>query len=662
METKSIGKAYQSRRLNQPQKEQEQEPPKLISKTKLIKKTIIGQNQNQTELASNEIQNTSESISNVHKEKIKSNKKENKAEFLLKLIFKAYYLSTWKKKVKSMKYYSRAYNPRRINFKKLITEISSVLKQHKFDYFNEICENMDNLPMPSHIKHDVNYGKIRIVDKEFINKSDINKKNDINADKSEQNKKEEKIDIINSKPEQNIKIEKNNKENVNININNKENNDNLKPNIAININDKNKANSGYVKKNIKDSNKGKETIGYVKKEINQKYSNNYNIVKDNKYNYQPKINKEKQYMTEQYYNKYNIKNNTNNTNNKNINIQQKTNNYTKQYIDSNYYMNNNINASQGQDIYEEYNYPEEDNYYENDNYPQEEADYIDDQYGNNVSNQNAYGQNYIDYKEPNYNEEENYYQEPNYNEEEENYYEEPIYNGQEENYYQNPNYNEEDNYYQEVNYNEEEENYCQDPNYNEEEENYYEDEHINNRPNNYESYNDRYYYNNEDEGQDYENEDYDNTGYQNNNYNYKYNNNYNNYSNEEYDNYYMDENDDIGYIEEEEYYNEESEDKYENYNNRSKTQLKYVTNYRSNAVADDVYINPKINTMSKNTIYNYNKGINQSNSKYSFINNQRQAIKNKNNVSNRNNNSSNYPISGAYASKYKNYSIYVSKK
>jgi hypothetical protein len=66
--------------------------------------------------------------------------------------------------------------------------------------------------------------------------------------------------------------------------------------------------------------------------------------------------------------------------------------------------------------------------------------------------------------------------------------------------------------------------------------------------------------------------------------------------------------------------------------------------------------------MSKNTIYNYNKGINKSNDKYNFKNNQRQAIKSKNNVFNRNNNSSNYPISGAYVSKYKNYSIYVSKK
>ena len=231
----------------EPEKEEEQEEikeeekpkqSKIITKSKLIKKTII--NPNQTKEITSEVKNTSDSISFNHKEKLKSNQKENNAEFLLKTILKAYYVSVWKKKVKSMKYYSRSYNPRRINFKKLITEISSAIKQHKFEFFNEIYENMNNLPMPSHIKHDVNYGTIRIVDKEFVNKNDtnknitINKNTDININKNEQNKKNEKIEINTNKYKENIVKEKNNKENTNTNAN-FNNKNNVKPNTTYNF-------------------------------------------------------------------------------------------------------------------------------------------------------------------------------------------------------------------------------------------------------------------------------------------------------------------------------------------------------------------------------------------------------------------------------------------
>ena len=56
------------------------------------------------------------------------NQKDNKASFLLKLIIKSFYLSLWKKQVKKLKYYSRVYNPKRANFKKLINKLSSIDK------------------------------------------------------------------------------------------------------------------------------------------------------------------------------------------------------------------------------------------------------------------------------------------------------------------------------------------------------------------------------------------------------------------------------------------------------------------------------------------------------------------------------------------------------
>ena len=184
----------------------EQNQPKQIKKSQL-KKTIIKLNQ------FNDVNQNTETQNDIKNEnlKIKSNKKDNRSEYLIKLILKAFYLSNWKKKVKSMKYASRAYNPRRINFKKLITEISLVIKQHKFDYFNEIVGNMDILPMPKNIKHDVNFGTIRIVNKEFNKKNQINDKANINEKKVDISKEEK------NKPYQEKKNEKINKENKNIN-------------------------------------------------------------------------------------------------------------------------------------------------------------------------------------------------------------------------------------------------------------------------------------------------------------------------------------------------------------------------------------------------------------------------------------------------------------
>ena len=146
---------------------------KLIKKTQLGKKRFLGKPKKEQKEIKEEI------ILIDNSTNINKNQKENNASFLLKLILKSYYLSIWKKKVKSLRYFSRKTNKQRINFKKLIKEISLVINQHKSKYLNEIIEKIDNLPLPSNVKHDKNFGTLKIVNKEKNYRDYDNKNNNI---------------------------------------------------------------------------------------------------------------------------------------------------------------------------------------------------------------------------------------------------------------------------------------------------------------------------------------------------------------------------------------------------------------------------------------------------------------------------------------------------
>ena len=151
--------------------------PRLGKKTELKKKILPNQNQNVTVKNKAEIYFSfgpkEEIISSVQTAQF--NQIDNLSTFLLKTMLKVYYLSRWKRQVKAMKYYSRNYNPKRINFKKLLSQISSTIKQHKYEYANEIFEKMKNMPMPKGVNHDVNYGKLKIINKEVLMKKNTNK-------------------------------------------------------------------------------------------------------------------------------------------------------------------------------------------------------------------------------------------------------------------------------------------------------------------------------------------------------------------------------------------------------------------------------------------------------------------------------------------------------
>ena len=515
----------------------EQNQPKQMKKSQL-KKTIISLNKfnvNQDTETQNDINNAK-----IKSEKnMKPNVKDNRSEYLLKLIIKAFYLSNWKKKVKAMKYASRAYNPRRINFKKLITQISLAIKQHKFDYFNEIVENMDSMPMPKNIKHDINFGTIRIVNKEFKNNKLINDKKNTN----------EKVDI--SKEEKNksyqeISNEKSNKENKNINTNNKINKSILQP-----------------------------KINNVQKYMNEQYYNNANKTSNITRYTQQKANSSKQYNSSlnssnySNYPSYNNSNivNANKTSNQSHLLTQKNN--AEQYISSKYNINKRANKydneiiddgedGQGQVLYEEIDYIQEDNEYDN-NYADDnnyyaynnnnfEEDDYDDNYQNNAIYGDDYNQNYI---------------QNNYN----NNYEEE--------------YNDDVNNNYEVEYNDIIDNN-------------YEDEYNGNIDNN--NYEIDYENDNYIEG-DYD-ERYEDTQYLNDN---QY---YNNYNND-----YYDEN-------EEDYYYEEPENQKLSYyltNTQKNNQVRYITNNTNIS-----YIKPKVTyNKAPANIYNYsNSGVND---KYKYI-------------------------------------------
>ena len=142
---------------------------KLGRKTQLKKTMVKSQNQN--------VRNNGKIISKAPKQEIimsvqtgkfQEIEPKNLSQFLLQTILKAYFLSQWKRKIKALKYYSRNYNPQRINFKKLISQISQTIKQHKYEYMKKLFENMGNLPMPNGVIHDANYGTIKIVNKETL--------------------------------------------------------------------------------------------------------------------------------------------------------------------------------------------------------------------------------------------------------------------------------------------------------------------------------------------------------------------------------------------------------------------------------------------------------------------------------------------------------------
>ena len=636
---------------------------KLISKTKLGKTTLVNPNrkyipqENEIIVENSSLENKKDTIdNNIENEEaiIISNDipnlrniKENKATFLIKTIIKAYYLSIWKRKIKSIKYSTRGYNPQRVNFRKFIKTISSIIKQHKFDYFNEICENMDSLPMPENVNHDNNFGTLRIVNKELLfkkywDKISIWAENNYNKKISgfkkilmetfkkmkENNELYGQANVLNGSREtdySNYKIYNpseettSSKENGKINVQHINNNerdhylqaDYNKENINKNI--------IYINENLDNENNNY---------INEKYFNNYNNnVANNNNLVQHNLN-------EQYYS--NDFNNNNIYNNDEVlDTDEQNQENSKRYQ---YEHNNKNNIDKNNNIYiENNNYEHNNNYLEENNLDQHMNNYINEKINNNILDENIF------FIEEDNEEKENDYNNNDYIDSEfiESDYKRTIdknddYNREDkENDYNNNDYNEigynkkkfNENKYNEINYN----NYNYEDNNKFIDNNYIEDIYENNNygNNNYEinnydiDYESNNYNNYEDEEEENYNNKYEEYKYKYpQEYNYEYvendEDNYNNYSNEEYDNDYINDNDnDIPYNEEEDYFYEEPKQlEFENYylpfNNQNQNGFRYITNERNNAIITDVYTKPRVaRNHSQINIYNFaNSGIN----------------------------------------------------
>ena len=316
--------------------------PRLLKKSQLGKKTVLSTSNKMVIRGSNNINVNLKSQDNDNKdtnngiivvEEVKTtlnkNSKDNSSDFLIKTILKSYYWSTWKKKVKAMKYYARGNNPKRANFKKLIKQISSVINQHKYDYFNEIYENMKNMPMPNDVKHDDNFGKLRIVNKEVLLKKYGNKMKIWAGENYGNRINGFKFYLIEAfkKMGENKKIN----EQINMNDNNKETDFS---NYERYVQDPQYQNQDFVQ-NIDDNTQNmEENREYMDDLYNNKENNNIN----NNIYLQPNINNINQYTDDYYYNNRNDENDMNAHNNM---VQPNTNRLL--YLKKDFYTNNNIN-------------------------------------------------------------------------------------------------------------------------------------------------------------------------------------------------------------------------------------------------------------------------------------------------------------------------------
>ena len=318
-----------------------EEKGKILKKTNLGIKRVLGNN----------VQQIKEEIIVVGNG-VDKTLKENSASFLLKLIIKAYYLSTWKKKIKALKYYSRKTNKQRMNFKKLISEISQVINQCKSKYFDEIYNKIDKLPVPQNVKHDKNYGTLHIVNKDVLNKKNLgnNKANVSNNNDILKYMVPEYINVINER-----------KNNINLNE------DRYTENYAdeINLEDKEKGPDYDNNFNEVEYNENEEDI-----------TTNYNINKDSQNYIQNEVEEDIEFQNYYDYNQENA-NNYNNVE-------------EEYYPENNYYYNSeqNYDNNYKYNMQNDYYYQNQDNYYYNEPY--------DENYQNEEENYNYDSANKID--------------------------------------------------------------------------------------------------------------------------------------------------------------------------------------------------------------------------------------------------------------------------
>ncbi len=89
---------------------------------------------------------------------------KNNSQHLLEQIIITYFTSAWQNKVIAMKSrVSERPNEKARDLRAINRTVENIIKYHKYLYLMKLFDNMSNLPMPTGVEHDPNYGKIFLV-------------------------------------------------------------------------------------------------------------------------------------------------------------------------------------------------------------------------------------------------------------------------------------------------------------------------------------------------------------------------------------------------------------------------------------------------------------------------------------------------------------------
>ena len=109
-------------------------------------------------------------INKKAKKKEESKNPENEkgnSQHLIEQIIVTYFANVWKNKVASLKNkVSNRPNKKAKDTRTLVKVIERAINYHTYLYLIELFDNMSEMPMPSGVEHDPNYGKIFLVKKE----------------------------------------------------------------------------------------------------------------------------------------------------------------------------------------------------------------------------------------------------------------------------------------------------------------------------------------------------------------------------------------------------------------------------------------------------------------------------------------------------------------
>ncbi len=84
---------------------------------------------------------------------------------LFKTIITNYFMSKWHQKVEILKHIEKRPNKKRTNIRNFLNKVAKKFQSHKCDYLIELFDKMQSLPMPKGVKHDKNYGKLKVTNK-----------------------------------------------------------------------------------------------------------------------------------------------------------------------------------------------------------------------------------------------------------------------------------------------------------------------------------------------------------------------------------------------------------------------------------------------------------------------------------------------------------------